>query len=274
MELFDSHAHLQDASFENDVAAVLERAIAAGVTRILLPTSDLADSAAAERLASTRPGLYHSVGCHPHEASGYTRADKTALEERLQRQDRGSLLAVGEIGLDYHYDFSPRPVQQRVFMEQIDIAFTHRLPMIIHEREATADCLSILNEFRRSHKLLPEPGVFHCFSGSVETAEQVLDMGFCLGFDGPITFSNAKKALAVIRMCPHDRILIETDSPYLTPSPYRGQRNEPAYVSIIATRLAQELAMTLEEVARLTTRNACRCFGLDETTAPRLSDRP
>ena len=272
MELFDSHAHLQDAAFTSDVEAVLDRAIAAGVTRILLPASDLSDTAAAARLARTKPGLYYSAGCHPHEASEYTRSDKALLEELVVRPDHGPLLAIGEIGLDYHYDFSPRPIQQRVFMEQMEIAWTLRLPMIIHEREATADCLSILNDFRRSRKLLPEPGVFHCFSGSVETAELLLDMGFYLGFDGPITFSNAKKALAVIRMCPRDRMLIETDSPYLTPSPYRGQRNEPAYVAIIATRLAQELDMSQEEAALLTTQNACRCFGLDEKTAPRLTD--
>lgn len=272
MELFDSHAHLQDPAYANDLTAVLERAVAAGVTRILLPASDLADTDAAGRIARSRKGLYYAAGCHPHEAAGFTSTDKAHLETRLIDPDRGPLLAVGEIGLDYHYDFSPRPVQQRVFSEQMDIAWRAHLPMIIHEREATADCLSILNEFRRSHRLLPSPGVFHCYSGSVETAEQLLDMGFCLGFDGPITFSNAKKALAVIKMCPQDRLLIETDSPYLTPSPFRGQRNEPSHVALVAARLAQEIGLSLSEAAELTTRNACRCFALDEQSAARLTD--
>ena len=272
MELFDSHAHLQDHVFAADLETVVERAIAAGVTRILLPASDLADTVAASHVARSRKGLFYSAGCHPHEAASFTREDKVRLEGLLTDPDRGPLLAVGEIGLDYHYDFSPRPVQQRVFSEQLDIAFRTRMPVIIHEREATADCLSILNEFRRSHRLLPEPGVFHCYSGSVETAEQLLDMGFCLGFDGPITFSNAKKALGVIRICPLDRLLIETDSPYLTPSPFRGQRNEPAHVKLVAIRMAEEIGLTLEETASLTMKNACRCFGLDDLTAARLSD--
>lgn len=272
MGLFDSHAHLQDPAFAEDLTTVLERAVAAGVTRILLPASDLKDSAEAARIASTRRGLYCSAGCHPHEAADFTTEDRENLRALAVQPDRGPLLAIGEIGLDYHYDFSPRPVQQRVFQEQMDIAWQSGLPMIIHEREATADCLSILNEFRRAHRLRSSPGVFHCYSGSVETAEQLLDMGFCLGFDGPITFSNAKKALAVIRMCPQDRLLIETDSPYLTPVPFRGQRNEPARVALVAARMAQELGLSVEETTALTTRNACRCFGLYEQTAGRLTD--
>lgn len=273
MELFDSHAHLQDPAFSEDLEAVLERAAAAGVTRILLPASDLDDAEAAGRIARSRKGLYYAAGCHPHEASGFTTAEKVRLETLFMSPDRGPLLAVGEIGLDYHYDFSPRPVQQKVFAEQMEIAWNARLPVIIHDREATADCLSILNDFRRSHRLMQSPGVFHCYSGSVETAEQLLDMGFYLGFDGPITFSNVRKALSVIRICPQDRLMIETDSPYLTPFPYRGQRNEPAHVSLIASRLAVEIGLSLAETALLTTRNACRCFGLDEQSAARLTDQ-
>jgi TatD DNase family protein len=270
MELFDSHAHLQDPIYTADLDDVIARAITAGVTRILLPASDMANTVAAAKIARTRQGLYYSAGCHPHEAASFSNADKANLHAMLLDPDRGPLLAIGEIGLDYHYDFSPRPAQKRVFIELLDIACDAHLPMIIHEREATADCLSILHDFQQAGRLSPFPGVFHCFSGSVETAELVLEMGFCLGFDGPITFSNARKALEVIRMCPLDRLMIETDSPYLTPSPFRGQRNEPMHVSRVVERLAEEIGLSLSETAQLTTQNACRCFGLNRESAPRL----
>ena len=270
MELFDSHAHLQDPAFAPDLEDVLNRAIAAGVTRILLPASNFADTAAATKIARKRQGLYYSAGCHPNEAIDFANTGKAKLTELVFAPDRGPLLAIGEVGLDYHYDFSPRPVQKLVFMEQLDVAYEARLPLIIHEREATADCLKILHDYRNNGRLLPSPGVFHCFSGSVETAELLLDMGFYLGFDGPITFKNAKKALEVMHMCPQNRLLIETDSPYLTPSPFRGQRNEPKHVELVAKRLAEEIGLSLSEAADLTAQNACCCFGLDMRSAPRL----
>lgn len=287
VELFDSHAHLQDAEAfpEDELPLVLARARAAGVTRVLLPASSLDDADAAAALARRFRGLYFAAGCHPHEASAFTpdhlsrlrdhaglgqaESDRTGLASRLP------LLAIGEIGLDYHYDFSPRDAQKAVFEQQLEMAFLAGLPLIIHEREATADCLAILCSFARAGRLRPEPGVFHCYSGSVETARELLKLGFFLGFDGPITFKNAHKPLDVIRACPSNRLLIETDSPYLTPVPFRGKRNEPQHVRLVAERMAQELGLSLAETAALTTANACRCFGLDAETAPRLEpERP
>lgn len=290
LELFDSHAHLQDseAFSADELPAVLARARAAGVSRIILPASSLDDADAAAGLARQYPGLFYAAGCHPHEASGFTaeHLDRLRSHAGLRSTDASTgaatastvaaaigrlpLVAIGEVGLDYHYDFSPRSVQQSVFEQQLEVAFDAGLPLIIHEREATADCLAILRSFSRAGRLRPAPGVFHCYSGSVETARELLKLGFYLGFDGPITFKNAHKPLEVIRACPSDRLLIETDSPYLTPVPYRGKRNEPQLVRLVAERMAQEIGLTLSATAALTTANACRCFGLDSAAAPRL----
>jgi TatD DNase family protein len=262
MIFFDSHAHLQDEAFAADWRQALDRAAAAGVGRVLLPSTNLEDSRRAIKLASQDARLYCAVGCHPHEAASYGPADTEGLQ-RLAADYRGSpVVAIGETGLDYHYDFSPRPVQQAVFRQQLDLAFECRLPLIIHEREATADCLQILQQQAAAGRMLPSPGVFHCFSGSPETAVILLELGFYIGVDGPVTFKNARKNLEVIRHCPHDRLLLETDSPYLTPVPYRGQRNEPAHLPLIAAIVAAIWGQPLVEVARITTANACRVFGL------------
>ncbi len=304
----DTHAHLQSDSFAADCPAVIERARAAGLGRIILPGSDLDDSRAAVQLASTDALLLAAVGVHPHEASSFDAATAVALAG-LVRQHRhgqhrsgtnrsgavtataenpdgtghpdsighpdgighpdftgqdhaGTVVAIGEIGLDYHYDFSPRPVQQAVFRAQLDLAWELDMPVIIHEREATADCLAILRLMIAARRLRAVPGVFHCFSGSVETARILLAEGFYLGFDGPITYKNARKAQEVIAMCPRDRLLLETDSPYLTPVPHRGQRNEPAFLPLIGQQVAQIWDCSVVEVAAQTTANARRLFDL------------
>jgi TatD DNase family protein len=266
MIFFDSHAHLQDEAFAADWRQTLDRAATAGVGLVLLPSTNLEDSRRAIELASQDARLYCAVGCHPHEAAGYGPDDTESLH-RLAAEYRGCpVVAIGETGLDYHYDFSPRPVQQVVFRQQLDLAFECRLPLIIHEREATADCLQILQQQAAAGRMLPSPGIFHCFSGSPETAAILLKLGFCIGVDGPVTFKNARKNLEVIRCCPHDRLLLETDSPYLTPVPYRGQRNEPAYLPLIAASVAECWELPLVEVARITTANACRVFDLPPLT--------
>lgn len=272
-ELFDSHAHLQDSAFAaEEIPEVLDRAFNAGITRVLLPASSLADTAAAAALARKYSGLYFSAGCHPHEAAKFNADDLERLRAYLEptHPDRNNLRAIGEIGLDYHYDFSPREAQKHVFEQQLELAFSADIPLIIHERKATSDSLAILRSFARAKRLRAVPGVFHCYSGSVETAQELLALGFYLGFDGPITFKNARKPLEVIRTCPPERLLIETDSPYLTPVPFRGKRNEPQHLHLIAEKLAELLGLSLAETASLTTANACCCFGLDSETAPRL----
>ena len=257
---FDTHAHLQAADYDHDRQQVLQRACEQQVGKILIPASSYADARQAIALASRETALCCAVGCHPHEAESFGRNTLDDWFELVQRERQTPIVAIGEIGLDYHYEFAPRPVQKQVFRWQLELAHELDMPVIVHEREATEDCLKILEVAAADGLLRPLPGVFHCFSGSVETARLVRKLGFCLGFDGPITFKNAKKALAVIADCPHDQLLLETDSPYLTPVPHRGHRNEPGYLPLIGAKVAQLWQMPVLEVAALTTANACRLF--------------
>lgn len=265
MRWFDSHAHLQDEQFTDDLDVVISRAVQAGIKRILLPGSDLASLERAAMLTAARPDIFcFSSGIHPHEAADVDDRvfDRTVL---LAEGAVGvKAVAIGEVGLDYHYDFSPRPVQQAVFERYIELAWELKLPLIIHSREATEDTLNILSRMAVRGRLLPVPGVFHCFSGSVQTANILLDMGFYLGFDGPITFKNSRKAAEVIKICPLNRILIETDSPYLSPEPVRGRRNEPANITYIGRRLAELKGITEEEAATATWDNTVRLFDLEQ----------
>jgi TatD DNase family protein len=262
MTWFDSHAHLQDEDFDSDFRAVLERALENQVERILLPASDLADSKKGIERALQDSHLVCSAGCHPHEAAKFS-ADHLRLLKQLIENYRGKpVVAIGEAGLDYHYDFSPRNVQRDVFQMQLDLAFDMDLPLIIHEREAVADCLGMIQSQAEQGRLRPVPGVFHCYSGSLETAAILLKLGFYIGVDGPVTFANARKLPDVIRSCPLDRLVLETDSPYLAPVPYRGQRNEPSNLPIIGARVAEILSLPPAEVAAQTTANACRLFNL------------
>jgi TatD DNase family protein len=206
-------------------------------------------------------GLVVSVGVHPHDAKSLTLDGLQQLRELAVRHRGGLVVAIGEIGLDYHYDFSPRDVQRDVFRTQLEMAQELDLPVIVHDREATADCLAVIAEVAAKRSVREIPGVFHCYSGSVETAAILLQKGFYLGFDGPITFKNARKALEVIASCPRDRLVLETDSPYLT----------PCHIVVSAIHLntspdwrqvAEIWGCDIAEVAALTTANARRLFGL------------
>jgi TatD DNase family protein len=262
MVWFDSHAHLQDPEFDPDWRAVLERAIGNQVERILLPASTLDDSETGIQRALQDNHLVCSVGCHPHEAAKFSASGLADLRRLIERFRMKPVVAIGETGLDYHYDFSPRPIQQQVFQMQLDLAFDMDLPLIIHEREAVADCLGMIRSQAGNGRLRAVPGVFHCYSGSPETAAILLKMGFYIGVDGPVTFANARKLPEVIRMCPLDRLLLETDSPYLAPVPFRGHRNEPSYLPLIGARVAEILALPVEKVAETTSANAWCLFGL------------
>lgn len=264
MVWIDTHAHLHHKPYMTDFEAVLAKSRAAGVSMVLLPGTDIDDSRDAVDVVSRHQGLglISAVGVHPHEAKSYN--DNVAEQLRaLARVNRGNVVAIGEIGLDYHYDFSPRDIQREVFMAQIRLAHELDLPVIVHDRESTADCLEILDQADKARLLRPVAGVFHCFSGSVETAQIVLKHGFYLGFDGPITFKNARKSLDVIAACPRDRLVLETDSPYLTPEPHRGHRNTPEYIPLIGAKVAEVWGCTVEEVADQTTQNARKLFGLE-----------
>ncbi len=250
MTLVDSHCHLDDPKFDADREAVIERALAAGVTRMLAVGTGNGppDLEAGVRLAAAYPFIYASVGVHPHDAS---KAGEETFAKLRELAGLPKVVAIGEIGLDYHYDLSPRETQRKVFESQLRIARETGKPVIIHTREAWDDTLAIL----RSELPLPVDGVMHCFTGDARQAEQALEMGFHLGFGGVITFNSAESVREAARITPLDRLLIETDCPYLAPVPHRGKRNEPAFVAVVAQRLAALRNENVEVVACSTTRN-------------------
>jgi TatD DNase family protein len=256
MSSVDTHAHLSRAYFGPDeIAAVLGRARAAGVAAVIDVGTGLADSREAIERAAGDPFLRAAAGFHPHEAKDLDDAAFAALS-RLAADDR--VVAVGECGLDYHYDHSPREAQRAALRRQIGLARAVKKPLVLHNRESDADLLVILAE----EGAREAGGVVHAFSSGVATAAKLLDLGFHLGFGGMITFKNADDVRRALAATPLDRILLETDSPYLTPVPHRGQRNEPARVALVAERAAVELKRPAGEVAAATTANAARLFGL------------
>ena len=250
MTLFDTHAHYDDEAFDADRDAVLT----AFDGLVIDPGCTLESSRAAVALAARHPHVYAAVGIHPENCGDYVPEHLDALR-RLARQPK--VVAIGEIGLDYYWaENPPRQFQQQVFRAQLALALELALPVIVHDREAHGDSLAIVREFPGLR------GVFHCYSGSAEMARELLDSGWYLGFDGPVTYKNARKALEVAEMAPADRILIETDSPYLPPVPMRGKRNDSRNVVYIAEKLAQIKGMTTEEMAELTMANGKRLFGI------------
>lgn len=252
--LADSHAHIDDERFDADRDEVVARALAAGVSLIVNIGADMASSARSVALAEKYPGIYAAVGMHPHDSQDMKENDYRQLE---QWANHPKVVAIGEIGLDYHYDLSPRSVQKEVFLRQLDLARKTGKPFIIHEREAHADMLDIIRYAARGLN-----GVFHCFSGSVETAREYLKMGFYISVAGPVTFPKSVKTKEVAKAVPLDRLLVETDSPYLTPQPFRGKRNEPAYVRLVAEEIANLRDISLAELAEATTANVRRLFNI------------
>jgi len=256
--LFDTHCHLDIDSFTEDIEEVIERAAATGVTRMIVPGLDLDNAAAVLALAERFPGVHAAVGVHPNSAAGWCDEWIGRLRE-LARHPK--VVAIGEIGLDYYWDKTPPEVQHKALAQQLELAAELSLPVIIHNREASADVIDMLAASSlNGHE---RPGVLHSFSGDWATAEAALAMGFYLGFTGPLTYKKADDLRAIAARVPLDRILIETDAPYLTPHPYRGKRNEPAYVRFVAERLAEVRGLSLSEVAEITTANALRLFGID-----------
>jgi len=248
---FDTHAHYCDRRFNDDRDELLLSMQENGVSLILNSGSSLRSSRQSLELADKYPFVYASVGVHPHDAKSMDDGTVSVLEKLLAHP---KAMAVGEIGLDYHYDFSPRDVQKMRFREQLELARHLNLPVIIHERESLNDTLDMVREYSDL------TGVFHCFSGSWETAKIILDLGWYLSFTGVITFKNARKALEVLEKMPADRIMLETDCPYLAPDPMRGKRNSSLYLPYIAEKVGQVREMSVEDVAVLTTENGKRFF--------------
>ena len=255
--LVDSHTHIDTSRFDPDREAIIQAAVAGGVTRMVDPGTDLASSRAALELARTHPGtIFAGVGVHPHDATTYT--EEVGEELRAMAQEP-EVVAIGEFGLDYFRMLSPRDVQRAVFCAHLQLAHVCNLPCIIHVRDSHDDVIELLRVHGKGLR-----GVFHCFSGDVAQAEECLTFeGFMLSFAGPLT-KQGNALPDVARMAPLDRILVETDSPYLVPKPVQARRNEPLFVKHTAEKLAQLRTMTFEEIAHITTINATRLFGLGE----------
>ena len=254
--IFDSHAHYDDERFDADRDELLQRIHREGVEYIMTIGSDLASSRAACRLAERYDFIWFAAGIHPEQAGDAPADYREALKELAAHP---KCRAIGEIGLDYYWaENPPRELQQQVLRSQLALARELRLPVIFHDRDAHGDSLAIVKEF-------PDvTGVFHCFSGSPEMAQELLGMGWYLGFDGPVTYKNARRAPEVAAVTPLDRMLIETDSPYMTPVPYRGQRNDSSYVRLVAEKLAEWKDIAPEELEHATLENGKRLFRIIE----------
>lgn len=262
MPLIDTHCHLDFDSFDGIRDEVIREAFDAGVTRIVNPGTDLDRSRAAVALADTYPGVYAAVGVHPSSTANF--AD-VMLDEVRALADHPKVVAIGEIGLDYHWDDSPRDVQRTAFEAQLALAAALSLPVIVHNRDASEDVIDVLAAWVPGlpPDLRGRPGVLHSFSAPQAIADRALELGFYLGFTGPVTFKNADDLRAIAARVPDDRILVETDAPFLTPHPYRGRRpNRPAYVRYVAERLAALRQTSDEAFAAQSTANAERLFAL------------
>ncbi len=260
MNLFDSHCHIEDERFDADRAQVLERMREQNVTRAICAGSDLDSSARIVKLVTEHPNLYGAVGVHPQEAESFDEHTLGRLTEWL-KLDR--MVGVGEIGLDYYYENAPRETQKRVLEAQLLLAHALDVPAMFHIRDAHGDTLDLL----RAHKNELPSGVMHCFSGSTETARAYLDLGFDLSFAGPVTFKNARKLAEAAAYCPLEHLLIETDSPYLAPTPVRGTRNEPANVRFVAQRVAELKGIPVGKLVAHATANTMRLYRIADSSA-------
>ena len=252
--IFDTHAHYDSGAFNADRELVLASMPERGVGLILNPGCEVAGSRAALALAERFPFVWAAVGIHPEDMDGL---GPDSLETIRSLAAHEKCVAIGEIGLDYYWDAEHKEEQKQLFAQQLAMAVELDLPVIVHDREAHADCLEIAASFPALR------GVFHCFSGSPEMAKELLRRGWYLGFDGPVTYKNARRALEVLAVTPADRILVETDSPYMSPVPLRGKRNDSANLVYIINKIAEVKGMTPEETERITTENGKRLFGIE-----------
>ena len=251
--LFDSHAHYTDERFSEDLDEVLSSMKENGVGYIMNACSDISEFDDIKNLIEKYDFLYGATGVHPHEAGKMCDAD---LEKIAEFSKHPKVKAIGEIGLDYYYDNSPRDVQKYWFARQLDLAVDLNLPIIIHDRDAHKDTMDILKD----HNVKAVGGAFHCYTGSVEMAKEVLDMGLYIAFGGSITFKNAQRPIEVAKYVPIEKIIIETDCPYLTPVPFRGKRNSSLYLYLVAEKIAEVKGIEVSEVIKHTTENAKKCF--------------
>lgn len=253
--IFDSHAHYDNPKFSEDCDETLKMVFENGVSAIINIGSDMENSHSSVELANKYQFIYSSVGVHPHSASEFCDDDLIVLEKLTKNE---KVVAIGEIGLDYHYDFSPREIQKKVFISQLDLAKKLNKPIIVHSREATSDTLEVLKNYDLK-------GVVHCFSGSAETAKIYLDMGYYIGFTGVVTFDNAQKAQQAVESIPLERLLLETDCPYMAPVPFRGKRATSDMIKYIAQKIAEIKNVSPQYVIDITRKNTCDLFNIDPT---------
>lgn len=253
--LFDSHAHYNDSRFEKDMDEVLSSMSENNVGMILNSCSNLDEVPDILKICEKYPFIYASVGIHPHDVKDLTDSDMDML---IKYAENEKVKAIGEIGLDYFYDNSPRDLQKKWFARQVEVAKQIKQPIIIHDRDAHKDCMDIL----RTENIQDIGGVFHCYSGSVETAKEILDWGMYIAFGGSLTFKKSVRPVEVAKYVPLDRILIETDCPYLTPEPHRGKRNSSLYIHYVAEKLAEIKGVSVEEIENATFENGKRCFNI------------
>lgn len=251
--LIDSHAHLDDNRFDKDRDKLIKSLKDDGVDMIINIGADLQSSIKSVSLAEEYDNIYAAIGIHPHSAK---EMDDSTIEVLKSFTNREKVVAIGEIGLDYHYDNSPRDVQRKRFKEQLDLAKEVDLPVVIHSRDADQETFDILKEAQNGTL----EGVIHCYSGSVEMAKEYIKLGFYISLAGPVTFKNARVSREVAKAIPLDKLLVETDSPYLTPEPNRGKRNEPMYVRYVAARIAETKGVAFEEVATKAAANTKKLF--------------
>lgn len=255
MELFDTHAHLSDEAFDEDRHSLIPKLFESGVTRIIDVACDVRTADRTIELIDRYPFIYGTVGMHPHDVSAMDNAMMDRISDILQHK---KMLALGEIGLDYHYDLSPRDCQRKWFAEQLELAKQLGYPVMLHIREAFGDCMDILHAHRDGLR-----GVMHCYSGSVETAFECLDLGLKFSFGGAVTFKNAKKPVEVVQKLPLDSIMLETDCPYMTPVPHRGERNHPGFMHLTAKKIAEVRGISAEEVCSAAYKTANSFFGIE-----------
>lgn len=256
--LFDTHCHVNDEAYATDQHDMLQRAFDAGVEYMMCPGTDMPTSASAVALTHQYKQIYAAVGIHPEEAAKATPESFDQIRKWVQTEPK--VVAIGEVGMDYHWPEPSHDIQKDVFIEQVKMAVELDVPIDIHDREAHGDTMDILRKYGKGIR-----GVFHCYSGSLEMAEELIKMGFYIGFTGTMVFPKSKKLKRIVSELPMDRILIETDCPYLTPPPYRGKRNEPAYVQYMAAEIARLRDMDVAEVQRQTLENGKRIFGIPDT---------
>lgn len=248
--IFDSHAHYDDKRFQDDQAQVIEKLKESGVSAVINVGCDMKSSYSSFALTEKYPFFYCTVGIHPHDAE---HAQDGYLQELETLSKRDKVVAIGEIGLDYYYDMSPREKQKEVFEQQLLLAQALDLPVIIHSRDAVEDTMKLLRQYRPK-------GVVHCFSGSAETAREILELDMYLGYTGVVTFHNAKKILEAVNATPMDKLLLETDCPYMAPSPFRGQRCSSELIPHIAAKIAQLKGLGVQDVIDQANRNTCTLF--------------